>query len=77
MHPGRFVGFAWDVGDPTTFKVLQCREDTKKRVQILHRGVVVPRSLAASGYNYVLQPKSDAYLSEVKTEYGGPSKPAP
>ena len=21
MHPGRFMGFAWDVGEPMTFKV--------------------------------------------------------
>ena len=32
-----------------TFKVLQFHEDPKKWVQILHRGVVVPHSLAASG----------------------------
>ena len=23
MHPGRFMGFAWNIGDPMTFKVLQ------------------------------------------------------
>ena len=67
IHPGRFVGLAWDIGDPMTFKVLQCHEYPNKRSQILHRGVVVPRSLSTSGYNYDLQPKSDAYLPEVRT----------
>ena len=23
MHPGRFMGFAWNVGDPMNFKLLQ------------------------------------------------------
>ena len=26
MRPGRFVGFAWIIGGPMTFKVLQCNE---------------------------------------------------
>ena len=57
MHPGRFVGFAWDVGNPMTFKVLQCHADPKKRAQILHRGAVVPCSLEVSGYNSDLAAK--------------------
>ena len=48
MHPGRFMGFAWDVGNPIKFKVLQCHADPKNRAQIMHRGVVVPRSIDAS-----------------------------
>ena len=31
MHPGSFMGFAWDVGDPMTFKVLQCHTNPKRR----------------------------------------------
>ena len=31
MHTGRFVGFAWIIGDPMTFKVLQCNEDLRRR----------------------------------------------
>ena len=31
MHPRRFVGFAWNVGDPINFKVLQCNKDPHKR----------------------------------------------
>ena len=42
MHPGRFLGFAWSIGDPMTFKVIQCNEDLRKRNIVLHRGVVVP-----------------------------------
>ena len=30
MHPRRFMGFAWDVGDPMTFKVLQCHANMKR-----------------------------------------------
>ena len=59
------------------FKVLQCHEDPKKRVHILHRGVVVPRSLATSGYSSDLQPNSDAYFPELRTEGGATSKNAP
>ena len=62
MHPGRFVGFAFNVGDPITFKVLQCNEDPHKRNIVFHRGVVVPRSPTEIGYNSALAPKSDAYL---------------
>ena len=65
------------MGDPTTFKVIQCHEYLKKRVQILLRGVIVPRYLATSGYNSSLQPKSDAYFPEVRTERGATSKNAP
>ena len=37
MHPGRFMGFAWDVGDPMTFKVLQCHADPHKQAQVYRR----------------------------------------
>ena len=77
MHPRRFVGFAWYVGNTMTFKVLQCHENTKNQIQILHMGVVVPRYLDVSGYDSDLQPKSDAYLPEVRTEGGTTSKTAP
>ena len=44
MHSGRFVGFAWNVGDPMNFKVLQCNEDIYKQNIVVRRGFVVPRS---------------------------------
>ena len=31
INPGRFVGFAWIIGDPMTFKVLLCNEDLRRR----------------------------------------------
>ena len=31
MNPRRFAGFAWNVGDPMNFKVLECNEDPHKR----------------------------------------------
>ena len=40
-------------------------------------GVVVPRSLSASGYNSAFQPNSDAYFPEVRTADGVTSKAAP
>ena len=49
MHPGRFVGFAWNMGDPMTFLVLQCNEDLHKQPIVVQRGVVVPRSTTATG----------------------------
>ena len=36
MHPGRLMGFSWNVGDPMTFKVLQCNEDPQKRSVVVH-----------------------------------------
>ena len=62
MHPGRFMGFAWNIGDPMTFKELQCNTDLHKRNMVLHRGDVFLRTLASTGYNSVLVPKSDAYF---------------
>ena len=77
MNPGRFMGFSWDIGDPMNFKVLQCHGDTKKRAHIMYRGAAVPCSLDASGYNSALQPKSDAYFPDVRSEDGGSSKTTP
>ena len=45
MHPRRFLGFTWNIGDPMTFKVIHCNADRHKRNIVFHRGVVVPRSL--------------------------------
>ena len=70
MHPRRFMGFAWDVGDPMTFKVLQCHANPHQRAQVLRRGAVVPRSLDAAGYNSALQSKSDHYFPVVRPEGG-------
>ena len=42
MHPGRFVWFTWNIGDPMTFKVLQCNEDPHKWNIFVNRGVIVP-----------------------------------
>ena len=72
MHPGRFVGFAWATGDPMTFKVLQCNADPKFPNRVLNRGTVVPRAEESVGYNYALQPKSDAYFP-VARPHGGTS----
>ena len=65
MHPGRFVGFAWNVSNPMTFKVLQFNEDQYKRNIVVHRGVFVPRSLTEIWYNSALAHKSDAYLPDM------------
>ena len=73
MHPGRFVGFAWNFGSPMTFKVLQCNTDLHKYNMLVHRGVVVPCNLEATGYNFYLEPKSDAYYPEVYLEGAPPS----
>ena len=77
MHPGRFMGFAWDVGDPMTFKVLQCHANPKRRAQVLHRGAVVPRALDAAGYNSALQQKSEHYFPIVRPEGGITRKTLP
>ena len=45
MNPGRSMGFEWNIGDPVTFKVLQCNKDPHKRNIVVHRGVVIPQSL--------------------------------
>ena len=77
MHPGRFVWFAWGIGNPMTFKVLQCNEDPRKRNIVLHRGAVVPHSQTTTGYNSALAPKSDAYFKDVQVEGGATSKTVP
>ena len=77
IHPGRFLGFAWNAGDPMTFKTLQCNEDPRKQNIILHRGVVIPRSPTAIGYNSDLAPKNAAYFPYVKVEGGATSKTVP
>ena len=77
MHSRIFVGFAWNVGDPMTFKVLQCNEDLHERNIVVHRGVVVPRSLTSIGYNSALEPNSDAYFPDVQVEGGATSKTDP
>ena len=70
MHPGRFVGFACNIGDPTTFKVLQCNEYPHKRNVVVHRGVIVLHSPTEIGCNSALAPKSDAYFPVVQVEGG-------
>ena len=35
MHPVMFIGFAWDFGNPVTFKVLQWNTELHKRNMIL------------------------------------------
>ena len=42
MNPRKFVGFVWNVGEPMTFKMLQCIEDMHKQIIVLHIGVVGP-----------------------------------
>ena len=77
MHPGRFIGFAWIIGDPMTFRLLQCNDDMNKRHAVVHRGVAVPRSPKATGYNPVLAPKIDSYFPVVQVEGGATSKTVP
>ena len=77
MHPGRFVIFACNIGDPLTFKVLQCNEDPQNCNVVVHRGIVVPHSLTEKGYNCALAPKSDAYFPVVQVEGGDTSKTVP
>ena len=77
MHPGRFIGFAWIIGDPMTFRVLQCNDDMNKRHAVVHRGVAVPRSPTATGYNPVLAPKIDSYFPVVQVEGGATRKTVP
>ena len=60
-----------------TFKVLQCNEYPHKRNIVVHRGVVVPRSLTAIWYNSALAPKSDTYFPYVQLESGATIKNFP
>ena len=77
MRPGRFVGFAWIIGDPMTFKLLQCNEYLRKRNIVLHICVVVPRSPTATWYNYAWVPKIGAYFPDVQVEGSATSKIVP
>ena len=77
MHPGRFLGFACNIGDLTTFKVLQCNEYPHKRNVVVHRGVIVLHSPTEIGCNSALAPKSDAYFPVVQVEGGDTSKTVP
>ena len=77
IHSGRFLGFAWNIGNHMTFKVLQCNDDPPKRNVVVHRGVVVPHSLTETGYNSDLAPKSYAYFPGVQVEGGATSKTVP
>ena len=70
------MGFAWNVSNTMTFKVLQYNTDPHKNNTIVQRVVVVPSNLAATGYNCTLAPKIDAYFPEVQLEGGPPRKPA-
>ena len=77
MHPRRCVGFAWNIGDPLNFKVLQCNEYPHNRNIVVHIGVVFPRSRTSIGCNSSLAPNSDAYLPIVQVEGGSTRKTAP
>ena len=77
MRPGRFMGFAWNIGDPMTFKVLQCNKNPHKQNVVFHRGVVVPLSRTATGYNSSLAPNIDAYFPVVQVEGGMTNKTVP
>ena len=70
MHPGRFMAFTWNVGDPMTFKMLQCNANPHKCNMVVHRGVIITRNLEVTGYRSDLGPKSDASLPEVNLESG-------
>ena len=60
------MGFACSIGEPMTYKVIQCNTDPLKRNMVVYRGVIVLRTLSSTGYNSLLVPKSDAYLPEVQ-----------
>ena len=60
------MGFAWYLGNPMTFKVIQCHSDPHQRAQVFHRGAVVPRALDAACYNTALHPNSDHYFPVVR-----------
>ena len=75
LQPGRFVGFAWNIGNPMTFKVLHENNNLNRRNLGLHRGDFIPWNSAAMRYNSTLAPKSDAYFSEVHLKGDPPSKP--
>ena len=77
MHPRRFIGFTWNIGDSMTFKVLQCNENPNKRNCFVHRGVVVLRSQTETGYNSALAPKSGSYLPVVQVAGGVNNKTVP
>ena len=66
MLPRSFVGFAWNIGEPMTFKVLHCNEDPHKRNVVVHRGVVILCYPIETGYNSALVTKSDAYFPVVQ-----------
>ena len=68
------MGFAWSIGAPMTFQVLQCNEDPHKRNVVVHRGVVILHYWTSAGYNSSLVPNSEAYLPVVQVEGGVPSK---
>ena len=70
MHPGRFMRFAWNIGDYITFKVPYCNKNLHKRNVFFHKSVVVPRYQTATGYSSALAPKSDAYFPVVQVEGG-------
>ena len=74
MQPSRFVGFAYNIGDPITFKMLQCNIDPHKRNFEVHRDILVPCNSVAVGYNSAIGPKIDANFQEVHLEDGPPIK---
>ena len=71
MHPGRFLGFAWNIGDPMTLKVIQCNKDPHNRNIVVHRGVIVPHSTTTIGYDYALAPNSAAFTPPTLWQYWG------
>ena len=75
MYPRRFFGFAWNVGDPMNFKVIQCNNDPYKHNYVVHRGLFVPLNSAVIAYNYAPAPKGDSYIREVHLEGVPPRKP--
>ena len=76
MHPGRFVGFSWNISY-MTFKLLQCNEDPHKQNIVVYIDAVIPRYPTAIGYNSALASKSDAYFPYVKVEVEVTIKTAP
>ena len=60
------MGFACSIGEPMTYKVIQCNTDPLKRNMVVHRGGIILHTLSSTEYNSLLVPKIGAYLTEVQ-----------
>ena len=75
IHTKRFMGFACNISDLKTFKVIYYNTDPHKSNMVVHIGVVVSHKFAATGCNYAISPNRNVYLPEVHIEGVPPIKP--